>query len=160
MIREFYRKERKLAAKFLAVGTVGFITNYSILYFCTAELKLHKIVGEILAMIVALHVTFALNDRWTYRLGPGHTKLSLSLKMRYILYLASNSFGSIMTIVLFALFSLAFKNFVSLAAAAILAMVWNYMVNKIFIWKKHPHVSGEILGAPDEAELRSRKSTA
>ena len=123
--------------RFLTVGVVGFVTNYIILTIAI-YFGMHQVNGEIVAAVFALQVTFMLHDRWTYynKASP----LKLALHRRYILYITSNSFGSLMTVVIFSL-TTRFIDFhlISLGLAAVAAMIWNYMINKFIIWR-HQHV--------------------
>ena len=122
----------KTKLKFFVVGCVGFFCNALVLFLATS-LGLHRIPAEVISMLISLQVTFLLHDKWTYE-GVDYAR---KLRRRYALYLASNSFGSVMTIVIFSLLSLVLSNFVSLAIASVSVMVWNYMMNKIVIWRNN-----------------------
>lgn len=127
-----------LTVRFLIVGGIGFVVNYSVLSLLTGFLGLHKVTAEICAAVVALQVTFLLHDNWTYK--PKTTELTnkmrVALLSRYLLFITSNAFSSVMTVLLFAAFShfIALK-VVALGLAALAAMAWNYVVNKFVIWK-------------------------
>ena len=119
--------------RFLTVGVIGFITNYIILTIAV-HLGMHQVPGEIVAAIIALQVTFTLHDKWTYldKAAP----LRLPFRRRYVLYITSNSFGSLMTVVLFSLITQVVSfHLISLGIAAVAAMIWNYMINKFVIWR-------------------------
>jgi putative flippase GtrA len=119
--------------RFVAVGFFGFVMNYSILSIAVS-LNMHQVSGEILAAIVALQATFFLHDKWTYL--DKATPLSLPLHSRYALYITSNSFGSIMTVLIFSVVAQFIPiHLISLGMAAFAAMVWNYVVNKVVIWR-------------------------
>jgi len=135
VIKRIYN-ERVLLARFVAVGIIGFIVNYSVLRLCTGSIGLNKIAGEIIAAIIALQVTFLLNDNWTYKLENSRTLLTFKLWQRYIAYMSTNTFGSIMTVVLFAIFSNFLARLPALAFAAMAAMIWNYIMNKLLIWRR------------------------
>lgn len=134
---DIYRNKR-LTAKFGIIGGVGFISNYLILKLCTDMFSLNRITGELLAAAVALQVTFILHDRWTYKIDETQHVYQLSFGKRYRAYVISNSFGSLLTVLLFALFSLFFGHFVALALAACGGLVWNFLVNKAVIWHHKP----------------------
>lgn len=124
--------------RFLVVGGTGFIFNSVILLFCTRILSINKIVAECLGMLFSLQLTFILHDRWTYTGKKRVNKNYLwSLKRRYFVYLASNSFGSILTVSLFALLTLFLQSLLALILASAISMVWNYLMNKTIIWKRH-----------------------
>ncbi len=127
-----------LTLKFLIVGFIGFVANYTVLTFATSFFNLNKIFSEVIAAALALQLTFLLHDRWTYReSADDDLSLRLPLKGRYILYLTSNAFSSVMTVILFSIFTqFIVLDFVALALSAAAAMVWNYVFNKMVIWKK------------------------
>lgn len=120
--------------RFLIVGVGAFLFNYALLYTFSGVFRLEKILGEVLAMIVSLQLTFIAHDKWTYP-SSSSKQYSHTLLSRYIGYLASNSFGSIITIGLFALFSTLTGNFTALAVSALIAMVWNFCMNRFVIWR-------------------------
>lgn len=124
----------KTKLRFLVVGCVGFACNAIILLIVT-HFGVHKIPAEIISMIVSLQLTFILHDKWTYVYDHETKNYTRSFKKRYLLYLASNSFGSIMTVVMFSFFSLLLGNLLSLAIASVVTMFWNYAMNKIVIWR-------------------------
>lgn len=124
----------KTKIRFFVVGCAGFISNASVLVIIT-HFGLHKIPAEVISMIISLQLTFALHDKWTYVSNFKARNYSKPLGKRYLLYLASNSFGSIMTIVLFSFLSIFLDSLLSLAIASIISMFWNYMMNKIVIWR-------------------------
>lgn len=134
------KKNKQLVFRFLCVGGVGFIFNYTVLQFSTITFDLHKIQGEIIAAIVALQVTFLLHDNWTYEVHKNTESVlyRLPFKKRYGAYIFSNSFGSIMTVVFFGILSMVLIDFIALGFAAIAAMVWNFIINKFFIWRHVP----------------------
>lgn len=134
------RNDAKLVSRFVCVGGVGFLCNYFVLRFSTDVFFLHKIQGEIIAAIIALQVTFFMHDNWTYELHKDTEsfRYKMSFSKRYGSYIASNSFGSIMTVGLFGFFSTFFSSFIALGSAAVLAMIWNFIINKFFIWRHRP----------------------
>lgn len=130
------RSETKnLVIRFVIVGGIGFLTNLTILNIFEYGFGVNKIVSEILAAIVALQVTFIFHDNWTYK--SKSTEYNLKFWARYPSYILSNSFGSIATVFLFSLFSIVMSNFIALAFAATLAMIWNFFMNKVLIWRRH-----------------------
>jgi putative flippase GtrA len=130
------RSTIELVIKFGLVGFLGFICNYIILKYLQDQFGTNTVVAEIIAAIIALQVTFFANDKWTYEQVRVDSKLSLSIVRRYSLYILSNSLGSIYTVLFFALFSNFLPRLPALGLAAIIAMLWNFFVNKLVIWKK------------------------
>lgn len=129
------RDTKNLLIRFIIVGGIGFITNLFILTVLNHSFGLNKIVSEVLAAVVALQVTFLFHDNWTYKTNT--TEYDLKFWARYPSYILSNSFGSIATVFLFSIFSLIMPNAIALGFAATLAMVWNFFMNKVLIWRRH-----------------------
>ena len=134
IIGKVYR-ERILTARYILIGSLGFVFNYAVLWMLTKN-GLNRVIAEILAAAVALHVTFIFHDRWTYK----DRALSYKRKLftRYRTYFVSNSIGSLITILFFAVFSLFLNHLLSLALASFCGLFWNYIINKLIVWKHTP----------------------
>jgi len=130
-----FREKSTTFGRFMLVGVVGFLVNYTILASITELKLLDYLSAEILAALVALHVTFALHDRWTYRLHTPVGTAKLSLKARYAAYLASNGFGAFMTVVFFGFLFMYINRLPALLIAAVAGIVWNYLMNTYVIWR-------------------------
>lgn len=129
--------KHKYIGRFIIVGIAGFVFNSCVLAICIDYLGIGKIISEALAMLFALQLTFLLHDRWTYiDSTAGRKAYSWKLRKRYTTYLASNSFGSILTIVLFGVFSQTLPRLTALGIAALISMAWNFMANKVIVWRK------------------------
>ena len=124
---------QKTNLKFLAVGVIGFVCNYIVLKICTS-IGWSTLFSEIAAAIIALQVTFIAHDRWTYKQNQEYKASPIR---RYRTYVVSNSFASLLVVVFFALFSIWLTHLPALALSAIVGLVWNYLANKILIWKHH-----------------------
>ena len=127
-------RNKKQTGKFVVIGSIGFVCNYLVLKLGTSTLGLDRVLAEVLAVAIALQVTFVLHDRWTYSIDKSVHKYHLSQWGRYRAYLFSNSFGSLLTIGLFSLFSFFLNHFLSLAFASGISLVWNFLMNKAVIW--------------------------
>ena len=123
--------------RFGTVGCIGFGVNYSVLTLLSSHYGLGHVMSEIIAILVALQVTFVLHDVWTYREHTRRHDYSYRLGIRYGSYLLSNTTGSIITIVGYAMLYHFLHSFSALAVAAILSMVWNFCINRFVIWKHH-----------------------
>lgn len=137
-IYDIYR-DKKLTMRFGTIGGVGFLCNFGILKLCTSSFGLNKVLAEVIAALVALQVTFLLHDKWTYRIDETVHKYHLTFGRRYKAYLISNSFASLLTVVFFAVFSIFLSHFPALALAAIIGLLWNFLLNKNVIWHHKPH---------------------
>lgn len=126
--------------RFIVVGAIGFVFNYTLLFLLNDYGRLQKILSEAIAMLFSLQLTFVLHDRWTYAqkhlVNRGY---SHGIKRRYGIYLLSNSSGALLTIVLFGVFSSFLAKFTALVFAALISMVWNFTFNKYLVWHIHIH---------------------
>jgi putative flippase GtrA len=52
------------------VQSCGLALNEGLLYVCVEGLGLHKLVGQAIAIVVVVVVTFAANRAWTFRTQP------------------------------------------------------------------------------------------
>lgn len=132
-------KQNKQTIQFGVIGLIGFIVNYTTLKLGVSTFGLNRIIAEIFAAIVALQVTFLLHDRWTYRIDIKTHTYSHKFSKRYRVYLVSNSFASLLTVVFFALFSIFVGHLLALALAAVVGLLWNFLVNKKVIWHHQPN---------------------
>ncbi|MEK7599578.1 MAG: GtrA family protein [Patescibacteria group bacterium] len=137
-IYEIYR-DKNLTIKFGIIGAIGFVCNFMVLKTATDQLDLNKILAELIAAAIALHVTFLLHDKWTYRINKTVHKYHLKFSQRYRAYLLSNSFASLLTVIFFAIFSTFLSHLPALALAALAGLTWNFFVNKKIIWHHKPH---------------------
>jgi putative flippase GtrA len=131
---ELFRKHRVLTTKFVIVGGIGFIVNYAVLKIFT-QMGANSVIAEILAVLVALQVTFLLHDNWTYRLHKQKNH-QFKLSTRYFSYLTSNSLGALITVTLFSFFSIFLHHFFALVVASMFSMIWNFFMNKVIVWRQ------------------------
>jgi len=118
--------------------------NYAILYFLSKYFGLNKIVSETISILITLQYTFFLHDRWTYNDSTQHNRLyTWGIKKRYFSYLATNSIGSISTVVFFGIFSQFMSRLFALGTAALIALIWNFLLNKIIIWRKPSKIGAD-----------------
>ena len=127
-------KHRTLLSRFIVVGSIGFICNYVVLKLLTLN-HINSVLAEVIAVAVALHVTFVLHDNWTYKFGKEKSHHH-ALRVRHASYITSNLFGSLMTVILFSAFYLFLTRFEALVIASLIAMFWNFFMNKKVIWRQ------------------------
>lgn len=121
--------------RFFIVGTIGFFVNYGILVVLTELGSLNHVPAEMIAALIAFHVTFFLHDKWTYALRVNDRNALLSLRARYGAFIASNSIGAAMTVVVFAITFNFINRLPALLIGAVCGLVWNYIINGFVIWR-------------------------
>jgi putative flippase GtrA len=128
--------KRTTVTRFILVGGLGFLTNYALLVLLTELTNLGYILAEIIAALIALHVTFVFHDQWTYRLYTPPGTAMFGFKTRYVTYVFSNALGSLFTVVSFSVLFNYLDRLLSLVIAAIIGVCWNYAANTFIIWRK------------------------
>lgn len=128
-----FMERETTGVRFMAVGVIGFLTNYAVLVLLSSTGYSH-IVSEIIAAILALQVTFILHDRWTYKLHT-HGQEALPIWGRYISFMSSNMLGSLMTIIIFGILYEYINRLPALLVAAMIGLIWNYIVNLYITWR-------------------------
>lgn len=131
-----FSEKSTIFARFIIVGAVGFLSNYFILITLTRVVQLGYVLAEVIAAIIALHVTFFFHDTWTYQLRTDRKKTMLKLYSRYSAYLISNSFGTMMTIVTFTILYTHMNRVPALLFSVVAGAIWNYLMNTYFIWRR------------------------
>jgi glycosyltransferase involved in cell wall biosynthesis len=133
---KLFKEKSVTFGRFMIVGATGFIVNYLILVLLTQFLGIGHVAAEVIAAIVALQVTFLLHDRWTYQLHTPPGTERLKLPARYASYIISNAFGSFMTVVAFSFLYSYLTRLTALLVAAIVGVIWNYLMNTYIIWQR------------------------
>lgn len=132
----FSSPNNQYVMRFLIIGSVAFVLNALTLLVCADVFHIEKITAEIIAMVFSLNFTFYLHDNWTYVIhddrSTGYKKPFL---VRYTEYIISNIIGAGMTVGVFWLLSGLMPKLAALAIGALVAMIWNFIMNKIVIWK-------------------------
>lgn len=121
--------------RFMIVGLLGFLVNYLVLVFFSEVLQLSHLAAEIIAMAVALQVTFLLHDNWTYRVRVKKGQERLSIPKRYAAFISSNLLGGAVTVIVFSVLYNVMLRSVALFIAAMAGLVWNYVANKYVTWR-------------------------
>ena len=117
--------------KFLLVGAIGLAVNQSVLFALVGLIGAEPIGASPVAILVSMAVTFALNERWTWRdRGRGR------LLHRALLYGSINSGGLLIN--WFTLVSLEASGLNYLLANLVgagIAAVWNFSLNHALTWR-------------------------
>jgi putative flippase GtrA len=111
---------------------------------------MNKIESEAVAMLFSVHLTFLLHDQWTYKGLRGNREYFWDIRKRYASYVLSNGFSAILTIVMFGVFAEFMPTLLALGIAAFVSMIWNFVVNKVVIWRK-PNEQAAVAEYKEEA---------
>lgn len=127
-----YIVNEKTVAKFLIVGTMGFIVNVIVLTLLHQELALNLLIAQLLSAETAILVNFFFHNRWTYSDAK-----DASLIKRLVEFHASSWSGSmIVTIILLSLVHFAhFHYLIALSIGGVVAMFWNFFWTRFYVWK-------------------------
>jgi putative flippase GtrA len=130
--KAYYRLFSHDFTRFAAVGAIGFIVNYAMLTLLYSVLKLPILLSQLLSAEVALLCTFTGNNFWAF---TGHKHLSIKKKL--LKYHLTSGIGILIsTGVVTGLVKYAHLYYgVALVIGSALALIWNYTVNRKFIFK-------------------------
>jgi putative flippase GtrA len=118
--------------KFLTVGAIGLAVNQGVLFALVSLAGLPVFGASPLAIVLSMIVTFALNERWTWRdRGQG------LILHRALLYGSINSGGLVINWLLLILLERLGLNYLlaNLFGAGV-AAVWNFSLNHALTWRR------------------------
>ncbi|MBI4100882.1 GtrA family protein [Candidatus Microgenomates bacterium] len=129
LVQETYR--------FLSVGGVGFIINFTVLTILHGWLKMWLVPSQLIAAELAILSNYNLHNRWTYKnrsTDPGWLKL---LKFHGTAWTG----GLVISLTLFAAVRWLHVHYlVGLVAGSAAGLVWNFLWNRYFVWRRtHSH---------------------
>lgn len=119
--------------RFVLVGTVGFLVNLTLLTILYKKLGMALFIAQLISSEIALFGNFLLHHHWTYK---NHNVVK-SLKSLIIQFHMTSWVAIVGSAVLVSFGSQVLKlnYFVSLVIASGIAMVWNYLWTKLFVWR-------------------------
>ncbi len=127
--------------RFCIVGTAGFIINYALLSLFYKQMGIHIFIAQLLASEVALFHNFAMHHNWTYKNKSRKQNKTLS---NYLVEFHATSWVAIIggaLLVSFCVRVLHFDYTIALVVSSALALFWNFVWTKYFIWgEKDPEV--------------------
>lgn len=130
-VADYIRLIKKSIGRFVVVGALGFVINFSILTLLYKFLGFQLLPSQLFAAEVAIICNFYLHNAWTYR-----DAIKDSFRKRLVEFHASSWIGSgITTVALILLVDRGVGYFVALVVGAVLALVWNFFWTRFFIWK-------------------------
>ena len=92
-----FRREAAVAAKFAAVGGIGFLTDITVLHLCLRGLQLSPFAGRAISLTCAMQVTFLVNGLFVFRC------VSLARCGRqWLAYMGTNGLGNVLNYLVFA----------------------------------------------------------
>ena len=121
--------------RFCIVGTAGFLINLGLLNLFYKQLGWPIFLTQLLASEVALFHNFSMHHNWTYKKRRSEVK---SVE-RYIIEFHMTSWvailGSALIVSLFVQV-LHFNTLLALAASSVVALVWNFVWTRYYIWNE------------------------
>lgn len=127
--------------KFLVVGGLGFVIDFTIYYLLTEKIVIVPGVASIISALFAIFSNYNLNNIWTFKESKVTTIKDYFLKM--IQFYASSAFGVVVLrsgaiFILDALFGRGFHLYYYLFGTGLL-LIWNFTMYSLVIWRKKPH---------------------
>lgn len=123
--------------RFCIVGTIGFLTDFTVLYLLVNGMDVNPTIGRILSFLVAATVTWKLNRHFTFsKQGSG----SLS---EWLQYLVLTGFGGGINLLVYQLWitmtdTRTLNLFFAVAAGSAVAMVFNFAISKFAVFNHKP----------------------
>jgi putative flippase GtrA len=123
------------AISFGAIGAVGFIVDGGILTLLNSVLAINLLSSRLCSFSIAVTVTWLLNRKLTF--PDRKDKRAMHEWLRYA---ALNGLGALLNLVIFFWLIFVFKAFatvplVPLAIAAVVALVFNFLVSRYFVFR-------------------------
>ena len=140
--------------RFGLVGLSGMLVNSAVLWALVVGVKLPMLLASVMATEMAILSNFMLNDRWTF----GSVARERSLGQRLLRFngvalggMAITS-GTLILLTSYGRLPLLIANLLAVGAA----MVWNYVVNSRWTWKRTPLERRPIITAKDAKDAKKR----
>lgn len=123
--------------KFLVVGGIGFVINFSIYYFLAKQTTINLVIANTIGAELAIFSNYNFNNLWTFR-EHGAKDLFSYFKKMIVFFLTSNIGVQIFQNGTIALgdhyFGRIYATFYFLIGTALL-LIWNFTIYSKFIWK-------------------------
>lgn len=135
-----YKKLRRLSRvdflRFCAVGTLGFLINFTLLTVLYKWLDFPIVLAQVIASELSLFNNFMFHQYWTYR----HDSLKKPFLQLIIQFHATSWIAIIGSTLLVSLMVgiLHIDYIVALVVSSALALFWNFFWTRFAIWKKTP----------------------
>jgi putative flippase GtrA len=115
-----------------AVGTVGFIIDFAVLFALTEWINFHYLVSSALSFSVALSATYFLSVAWVFHESKLHNKMH-----EFWIFLLIGIIGLIINQIFMWTFTehIGFHYLLSKTVSAILLYGWNFFARKKILFK-------------------------
>lgn len=128
------RRNRQVLSRFLVVGAVGFCTDGGLLSWLMGQ-GWTIVQARSLSFLAAVSITWWLNRVWTFRaVQPA------APRREYVLYFLTQVAGALINLLVFFVLVHAFETLrhlplIPLAAGAAVAIVFNFSVSRLVVYK-------------------------
>ena len=122
-------------AKFCTVGASGYVVNLAV-YATLLALDVHYVLAAVGSFLVAVTNNYFWNRHWTFRRQRGHLVFQ---GFRFLL-VSSIALGANL-VFLTALVALGMPELPAQAIAIVLVTPWNFVVNKLWSFRRHASAS-------------------
>ena len=120
--------------RYIIVGGVAFIVDYSLLFVLTEHVGFHYIVSATFSFIAGLVVNYIISTSWIFR----NSKLS-STTVEFVIYGAIGVVGVVLNNILLYLFTdiLHIHYMISKLITAALVMGWNFVGRRVILFNNN-----------------------
>lgn len=125
--------------RFLAVGALGFIVDFSVLYLLVNFVGLNPLAGRLLSFVVAATVTWKANRHFTF--ANANTTLRGEAARQWLRYLSTTAIGGAINIGLYHLWLKltdhgALNLFLGVVAGSACALLVNFLLSKYVVFSR------------------------
>lgn len=133
LVKSYYSLFSRDVVRFVVVGGFGFIVNYVVLTILISGLGLPTLAAQIISTEIALLATFIGNNYWAFK---GHEHIPVFHKL--VKFHMSAGIGLVINVSAQALLvSYGHIHYgIALVGGTLAGLVWNYTLNKKFVFKK------------------------
>ena len=123
--------------RFLAVGTLGFVVDFLVLYLAVNALGLHTLAGRVVSFLVAATVTWKANRHFTFAskapVVPG------AAAREWLRYLMTTAIGGAINIGVYLCWLTMFGQsnanlFLAVVAGSGVALIFNFLLSKYVVF--------------------------
>lgn len=120
--------------KFGTVGSISFVIDFGLTYYCKERLKLNKFVANAIGFLVSVCFNFMLNKYWTFH------SIQSDFGMQFAKFMTIACFSLIFnTFIVYLLHSKIRMNFyLSKMIAVFCGMFFNYSMNSLYTFTPSP----------------------
>ncbi len=122
--------DHKTFLKYMALGIVGTIIDFALLFALTDILGLFYLISGVISMIFGLSVNYLLNRKYTFKYSPRSRSKGITIYTMYVIIAITSVFFTTVFLFLFVEF-LNMNYMIGKAVASLLMLLYRFIGHKI-----------------------------